>query len=77
MKRLFVRPDFRRKGLGAALAREAIRAARERSYRKIRLDTLSSMTEALALYESLGFTRIPAYYHNPSGCAVSLELNLD
>jgi len=76
MKRLYVRPAFRRKGLGCSLAEAVIAAAREIGYDRMRLDTLNSMTEAIALYESLGFQRIPAYYNNPSGCAVFMELKL-
>jgi putative acetyltransferase len=76
MKRLYVRPAFRRKGIGRILARAVIDAAGDRGYERMRLDTLSSMKQAIALYESLGFGRIKPYYHNPSGCAVFMELGL-
>jgi ribosomal protein S18 acetylase RimI-like enzyme len=76
MKRLYVRPPFRRQGLGRKLATEAISAAREKGYEWMRLDTLRSMKEAIALYESLGFLRIAPYYDNPNGCAVFMELRL-
>jgi len=76
LKRLYVRPPYRRHGLGRALAGEIIAAAREANYDRMRLDTLESMHKAIALYESLGFRRIAAYYDNPSSLAVYLELKL-
>jgi len=71
-----VRPPFRREGTGRRLARAIIDAAHEIGYERMRLDTLSSMKEAIALYESLGFRRVNPYYHNPSACAVFMELKL-
>jgi len=76
MKRLYVRPDFRGRGLGRVLATSVINTAKEIGYERMRLDTLSSMTGAITLYEFLGFHRIPAYYDNPSGLAVFFELKL-
>jgi ribosomal protein S18 acetylase RimI-like enzyme len=76
MKRLFVRPHFRNLGLGRKLALELIAEARRRGYTEMRLDTLPSMTNALALYESLGFREIPAYRFNPIEGSHFLELTL-
>jgi ribosomal protein S18 acetylase RimI-like enzyme len=77
MKRLYVRPGWRRQGLGRTLALAIIAAAREIGFDRMRLDTLASMTAAIALYRSLGFQRIPPYYDNPSESAVFMELHLN
>lgn len=76
MKRLFVRPDHRGAGLGRELAMAIVDAARTVGYRAMRLDTLNTMTPAIALYRSLGFSEIPPYYHNPISSAVYFELAL-
>ncbi len=62
MKRLFVAPSARGSGLGLTLAAEAVNEATRRGYRKLLLDTLATMTSAIALYEQLGFEKTPPYY---------------
>jgi ribosomal protein S18 acetylase RimI-like enzyme len=47
------------------LVAAVIRSAQELGYAEMRLDTLPTLAEALALYRRFGFIEIPAYYHNP------------
>jgi putative acetyltransferase len=76
MKRLYVRPAHRGKGLGRALAEKAISAARQAGCARVVLDTLPKMREAQALYGLLGFKRIEPYLPEPTPGAICLELRL-
>lgn len=77
MKRLFVRPAFRRFGLGRTLAQALIDRATSAGYSTMLLDTLDDMEAARDLYESLGFTEIPPYYYNPIAGAHYLKVELN
>lgn len=76
MKRLYIRPEHRGHGLGRWLAEAIVASARQLGYRRMVLDTVGSMKAAVTLYESMGFRRIPAYYHNPLPDVVYMELAL-
>ncbi|HET6879657.1 MAG TPA: GNAT family N-acetyltransferase [Pirellulales bacterium] len=76
MKRLYVRQAFRGSGIGGRLVRELLESARDAGYSRILLDTLPSMKEAIALYESFGFRDIDPYCHNPVPGARFLAMNL-
>ncbi len=76
LKRLYVRPALRGRGVARALASAAVREARSVGYRCLRLDTLATMTAALTLYRSLGFRPTAPYRANPMADAVYLELVL-
>ena len=76
MKRLFVRPAFRRYGLGRLLAQALFDEARRAGYSHILLDTLDEMEAARELYASLGFDEIAPYYFNPIAGAHYLKADL-
>ena len=65
LKRLYVVPAFRRRGLAHALVSASIQAAQRIGYAGLVLDTIASMHAAIALYESFGFRRTEPYYDNP------------
>jgi GNAT superfamily N-acetyltransferase len=77
MKRLYIRPHFRGKGLGRYFAERIIAEARQIGYKKLRLDTVEPvMTTAVAMYRRLGFREIAPYRPNPMPGALYMELDL-
>jgi ribosomal protein S18 acetylase RimI-like enzyme len=76
LKRMWTRPAHRGRGAARAVATALLAAAEAEGYRAVRLDTLDWMTAARALYASLGFVEIPAYYPNPLPGVVYMELTL-
>ena len=77
MKRLYLRPKFRGKGLGRAMAERVISEARTIGYQRMRLDTVEPvMKDAVALYRRLGFKQIAPYRPNPMAGTMYMELEL-
>ena len=76
MKRLFVKPEYRKKEIGKILTKKIIAEALGIGYSKMRLDTISSMKAAIHIYRSFGFYEIEPYYNNPVKEAIYFELEL-
>ncbi len=76
MKRLYVKPEMRGRGIGTALAKEIVAFAKNTGYKKMRVDTLDSMTTARAIYEGLGFKIIGGYYESPLENVSYMELDI-
>lgn len=77
MKRLWVEPGFAGRGIGRGLAEAIVDAGRELGYQTMRLDTMPKRLKAAGhIYDTLGFKRIPDYYHNPLDGVVMYELKL-
>ncbi|MFA5404220.1 MAG: GNAT family N-acetyltransferase [Ignavibacteria bacterium] len=76
MKRLYLRKEARGKGTGRMLAEKVIAKAKEFGYKKIQLDTIETMKEAIALYKSMRFKEISPYRFNPVKGVIYMELEL-
>ena len=77
MKRLYVRSQARGHGVGRLLCGAVIAEARARGYARMKLDTVAEMTEAIALYRTLGFVPAAPYRYNPLPGALFMELVLE
>lgn len=77
MKRLYVRPAWRGRGIGRLLCGALIARAQHIGYVRMKLDTVPRMKEAIALYESLGFRPTEPYCYNPLPGARFMELTLE
>ncbi len=76
MKRLYVRPFFRKNKIGRLLIEELLSSAKEKNYEKICLDTFSKLQAAVHLYRQFGFENTSAYYNNPLPGVVYMEKKL-
>lgn len=77
MKRLYLRPSFRGKGLGRVITHKIIAEARSIGYQCMRLDTIEPvMKDAVEMYRKLGFREIAPYRPNPIVGAMYMELQL-
>jgi ribosomal protein S18 acetylase RimI-like enzyme len=76
VKRLYVRPAFRRSGLGRSLLERVIEIAHGQGYATVYCDTLPSMKAALGMYLDRGFCQVGPYSPDPTPGAIYLRLDL-
>lgn len=76
MKRLYVRPAFRGKRVGALLVEKVIADAKEIGYAHMLLDTLPFLKSAIQMYQRFGFYQIESYNNNPMDTSIYMRLDL-
>lgn len=77
LKRMYLKPKFQGLGIGKIMLEKSFLFATELGYKKMRLDTLSTMHSAIALYKKMGFYEIEPYRFNPIKGAKYFEVNLE
>ncbi len=65
IKRMFVRPAARSRGVAGALLEALEATARSLGYRRVRLDTGPKQVHAIRLYQRAGYVPIDPYNDNP------------
>ena len=76
MKRLYVKPAFRKFKIGDTLVQQLLITAKKLGYKKMKLDTLQRLQPAINLYKKHGFIVTTAYYKNPLPEVVYMEKKL-
>ena len=76
MKRLYVKPAYRKHKIGAALVQEILKSAANFGFEEMKLDSLEKLQSAINLYKKFGFTVAEAYYSNPLPDVVYMEKKL-
>jgi len=73
VQRMYVPPAYRGKGVGRAIVNRLITDARALGYRRLRLESLTFLDAAHALYHSAGFHDIDPYADNSMKAYQSAE----
>ena len=76
MKRLYVRPKFRKQHIGGILVQRIIADAKAIGYSHLLLDTFPFLDVAVRMYEKLGFRYIPRYNDSPMDSTLYMQLDL-
>lgn len=76
VKRLYVQPEYRGKGIATALVERIIEDARDIGYKELYLDTLPELESAVRLYKSFGFEETGQYNDSPVDKTIFMKLSL-
>lgn len=76
MKRLYVKPEFRKMNAGQNLIEAIIQIAKRDGFREMVLDTIKPLESAVRLYRKYGFDETAAYYDNPMDDVIYMKLIL-
>ena len=76
IKRLYVRPQFRRKHIGHILVEHIINDAELIGYNHILLDTLPFLHTAIQMYKGFGFYEIESYNNSPMDSLIYLKYDI-
>lgn len=76
MKRLYVRPRFRGKGIGETLVKRLLNDAKVMGFRAMYLDTLPYLDSAIRLYRRMGFHLTEKYNDSPMDTSIFMKHDL-
>ena len=76
MKRLYIKQQYRGHQIGRTLVETIINDAKEIGYQFMLLDTLPELKTAIALYDGIGFHRVPQYNNSPIEKTLFMKLDL-
>lgn len=74
LRKMYLHPDYRGKGLGRKLLDRALERARILGFKRVELETASVLKQAVQLYQSYGFK--PVARHSVPRCDQAYELEL-
>lgn len=76
MKRLYVKPEFRNKGIGKMLVEKVVSDSKEIGYSSMLLDTLPFLQKAIKMYRKMGFYEVECYNDSPLDSTIYMKLDL-
>ena len=75
LRKMYLRPEARGRGIGKAILNELLSAARDLGFRRVVLETASVLEAAIRLYQRAGFQPVP-HDHLSSRCDQGWSLDL-